>query len=75
MSVDFPKRTQFPEVVINGRYLTDLEANVIEVAIDDLIQFLTDAKQGHWVSGDVDMFELSVEKLFLAHQIKEQLEK
>ena len=75
MSVELPKRTKFPEVVINGRYLTDLEANVIEVAIEDLIQFLTDAKQGHWVSGDVDMFELSVEKLFLAHQIKEQLEK
>jgi len=75
MSVDYPKRTQFPEVMINGRRLTDLEANVIEVALDDLIAFLKDAKKDHWISGDADMFELAVEKLFLAHQIKEQLEK
>lgn len=75
MSVNLPKRTQFPEVVINGRFLSDLEANVIEVAIDDLIEFLEDAKKGHWVSGDADMFELAVEKLFMAREIKQQLEK
>lgn len=75
MSVQIEKRTQFPEVVINGRFLSDLEANVIEVAIDDLIEFLEEAKRGHWVSGDADMFELSVEKLFMAREIKQQLEK
>lgn len=75
MSVQIEKRTQFPEVVINGRFLSDLEANVIEVAIDDLIEFLEEAKRGHWVSGDMDMFELSVEKLFMAREIKQQLEK
>lgn len=75
MSVQINKRTQFPEVVINGRFLSELEANVIEVAIDDLIEFLEEAKRGHWVSGDADMFELSVEKLFMAREIKQQLEK
>jgi hypothetical protein len=30
--------------VINGRFLSELEANVIEVAIDDLIEFLEEAE-------------------------------
>ena len=73
MSVDM----KFAEVYVEGERLADREVNIIECALDNMIDELSDLKifEAKRPNPDFDCLEMVIEKLIWAKMVKGKLDK